>query len=312
MLRDISQFQFQSRPAGAWIGYRGYELHITSRTGAALTVQDIFPRGLTGPDRVMILSEEELMGALGMIAAPTPQPAPEPEPEPAPTPTPAPAPIATTPPPVTPPPPPPPEPISPPPATPVPPPAPNPEPPITPPPASGGANLNISSIKGRALNGSLVQFTLQDGGQTVLQTPISGQISVPDLEITRIDATRPWSIAAGDARITVLDALDVLRMAVGLTPSFGPARAQHFVAADMNNDGRITVTDALEVLRAAVGLNSANGPRWVFFDADLEWSALSLSRNSTHVPRGIDIEADWTGSDFGLKGILLGAMSDVI
>jgi hypothetical protein len=145
-----------------------------------------------------------------------------------------------------------------------------------------------------------------------VQSPMTGEISVPDLAITRIDATRPWSIAAGDARITVLDALDVLRMAVGLTPSFGPARAQHFVAADLNLDGRITVLDALEVLRAAVGLQSIHSPRWVFFDTDLDWSTLSLSRNSTHVPRGIEVQADWAGGDFGLQGILLGAMSDVV
>ncbi|MCH8467675.1 MAG: hypothetical protein LAT78_14040, partial [Roseinatronobacter sp.] len=87
MLRDISQFQFQTRPGGAWIGYRGYELHITSRSGAALALQDIFPQGLLGPDRVMILTEQELLGAL---TAPEPQPEPEPEPQPQPEPEPQP------------------------------------------------------------------------------------------------------------------------------------------------------------------------------------------------------------------------------
>ena len=54
----------------------------------------------------------------------------------------------------------------------------------------------------------------------------------------------------GDGKVTVVDALLVLRMAVQLDPvtSYGLAHG------DMDGDGKLTAADALLVLRKAVGL----------------------------------------------------------
>lgn len=66
--------------------------------------------------------------------------------------------------------------------------------------------------------------------------------------------------------VTTRDALEVLRLAVGLEPGFGPADPRHYIAADMNGDGRVSTADALEVLRYAVGLSTDDAARWLFFD----------------------------------------------
>jgi hypothetical protein len=122
-----------------------------------------------------------------------------------------------------------------------------------------------------------------------------------------LQATR--AVQDDDPQTTILDALNILRMAVGITPSFGEAKAQNFIAADLTGDGQVTVLDALEALRAAVGIQSANAPRWVFFDAATDFEGLNLSATNTHVPQGVAInpmEAAQSGVD--MVGILLGNM----
>ena len=123
----------------------------------------------------------------------------------------------------------------------------------------------------------------------------------------RIEISRNYKPDAGDPTITALDALDVLRLAVGLAPSFGPAQAQNFIAADINGDGQVTALDALEVLRAAVGLQSAHAPRWVFLDADLEFGQIGAGNVSYQ--SGIDVPDFSAMAGLDMQGILLGHMS---
>ena len=125
----------------------------------------------------------------------------------------------------------------------------------------------------------------------------------------RLDATRDHD-ADSDPNITASDALDVLRLAVGLEPSFGPASPENFVAADINQDGQVTAGDALDVLRAAVGLESENAPRWVFFDADTDWNDLDLDRGNTAVETGVDIAAMQSDQSADMTCILLGSMKE--
>jgi T5SS/PEP-CTERM-associated repeat protein len=73
-----------------------------------------------------------------------------------------------------------------------------------------------------------------------------------------------------EARPDIGTALDMLRMSVGLRPSWGEARAEDYIAADLTGDGRVTGHDALAGLRSAVGLATDHAPRWVFLDAGQE------------------------------------------
>lgn len=172
---------------------------------------------------------------------------------------------------------------------------------------------SISSFGGAALTNTTVTFR-PDGKSVNLtrQTRDSDsfEFNLSENSEGRLDASRDWQ--TGDPSITALDALNVLRIAVGVAPSFGEASAQQLIAADINGDGRVTALDALEVLRAAVGVSSANAPRWVFFDAETDWDALELSRENTLVETGVSV-ASLTENTGGVDmvGILLGNMDTV-
>ncbi|NYS24540.1 hypothetical protein HUK65_06000 [Rhodobacteraceae bacterium 2376] len=167
---------------------------------------------------------------------------------------------------------------------------------------------------GDGLGNVSVTFTPADSEQasTTAQTDAQGRFTLeaaPGAAGT-LEASRDYDPAA-DGRPSAIDALEVLRLAVGLNPSFGPAQALNFIAADMNGDGTITALDALEVLRAAVGLASDNAPRWVFVDSAIDWEALDLSRSNVQFDTGITIAAGDSDLDLGLTGILLGNMAEV-
>ena len=115
--------------------------------------------------------------------------------------------------------------------------------------------------------------------------------------------------AADDPAITASSALETLRMAVGLDPSWGPAGAMDFIAADFNGDGQVNAEDALEILRVAVGLPAAHEPRWLFVDSEADLS--EVSRSNTQVEPGLrlaPITADTT--DLSLTGILIGHLQE--
>ncbi len=171
---------------------------------------------------------------------------------------------------------------------------------------------SLRDFGGDAMESAFVTF--QPEGRSVHLTRLAREEGNFSFDLSqdaagRLNATRDYD-AATDPNIQASDALDVLRLAVGLEPSFGPASAENFVAADINQDGQVTAGDALDVLRAAVGLESDNAPRWVFFDADTDWDGLELDRNDSTVDTGIDIAAMQSDQSADMTGILLGSMQE--
>ena len=166
---------------------------------------------------------------------------------------------------------------------------------------------------GESLNGTYIWFTPKghDEPAGVVQSNNDGGFGfgLPHGAEGHLNAWRPYQ--TGDPQIDAGDALDVLRLAVGLEPSFGPAAPQHFVAADIDQDGEVTAADALDVLRTAVGLESGNAPYWVFFDDETDWDAQDLHRGDAEMPRDIEIPAMSEDREIALTGILLGNMEAV-
>ncbi len=163
---------------------------------------------------------------------------------------------------------------------------------------------------GAPLDGSTVVFSgaddpdisapvAEDGGfRLALELGASGQL----------DAARPHDRSM-DGAVSARDALEVLRLAVGLDPSWGPAHPLDFIAADITQSGRISAQDALEVLRAAVGLQSDHAPRWVFLDAEADLSG--IDQTNTRIETGIRIDALEAGAtEVSMTGLLLGNMQD--
>ncbi|MCC6000321.1 MAG: hypothetical protein JJU19_05570 [Pararhodobacter sp.] len=119
----------------------------------------------------------------------------------------------------------------------------------------------------------------------------------------RIDVSPNYGPPAGFTP-TPGDALEVLRMAVALEPSFGAATPTAFIAADINRDGQVTADDALSILRLASGLDSDVRPQWVFVDAAADLGSTVTGRNAVNYATGAQLaEAQ---DSVMLKGILLG------
>ncbi len=152
---------------------------------------------------------------------------------------------------------------------------------------------------------SAVQVT---HGDTVTTIDAAGGFSLalpPDVT-GRVEFSRDWQ--EDDPPVNASDALEVLRLAVGLAPSWGTASPLHFIAADFDGNGRVEASDALDVLRVAVGLPSAYAPRWVFIDSDADLSAINAGNVSFST--GIDASALTAGAEIGVTAILTGVMQE--
>lgn len=155
------------------------------------------------------------------------------------------------------------------------------------------------------LAGAQLRFT-PDGGPALSMTAdaqgrfdlsaVSGQTG--HLQISRGHST-------GDPAIGVTDALNILRLAVGLQPSFGPATPGDLIAADLDRDGAVSVSDALDALRFAVGLQPPNAPQWLYLDGGSDLSG--ISSGAVPMDEGTQLVVSDTGSAaFHVTAILLG------
>jgi hypothetical protein len=104
------------------------------------------------------------------------------------------------------------------------------------------------------------------------------------------------------------DALDALKLAVGMTTAAGTKTAFDFISADFNQDGKVSSQDALSILKYSVGLTTPEQAKWVFVDTNGDYSG--VSKSNTSYTEGVsiaDLSADTT---VGLTGILIGDVND--
>ncbi len=159
------------------------------------------------------------------------------------------------------------------------------------------------------LDGAEVAVTIAGETQTGVVEAGFVTFDIAPGSVGQVEAVRAYD-ASVDPAITARDALEVLRLAVGLPPSWGFTSAHDFIAADINRDGQVTAGDALEVLRTAVGLESAHAPQWVFVDMHTDLSG--ITRTAVDYDTGIAINAPSANLDVAMTGILLGNMEEYI
>ena len=167
----------------------------------------------------------------------------------------------------------------------------------------------VTDRSGEALPDAVVLFSPDDGDslETVPAEDGSFSVELPAGTGGVLDAALDWT--PGAPSITTTSALEALRMAVGLSPSWGPAGPMDYIAADFNGDGQVTTADALDILRVAVGLPTDQAPRWLFIDSDADLSA--VTRSNSQIEPGLRIDAmDGSDHDFGLTGILVGHVQE--
>jgi hypothetical protein len=109
---------------------------------------------------------------------------------------------------------------------------------------------------------------------------------------------------ASDKAIGAFDALQALRLAVGLDKSDETSEWHDYIAADINKDGRVGADDALNILKFAVGLTDGPSADWVFADDDADYSA--IDRKNTDYDEGILISNVMTDMFINMTGILVG------
>lgn len=161
-----------------------------------------------------------------------------------------------------------------------------------------------------ALGNAEVRFTPTGGSTLTAQANGQGEfdLDVPDGTFPgRLDIIKSYSTASNE--ITALDALQVLRMSVGLDPTWGPADAENFIAADITRDGAINALDALAILQVAVGQPTEYEAEWVFLDADADLSG--ISRNNVAYETGAEVTIVDGAFAVDMTSILLGNVEPV-
>jgi hypothetical protein len=158
-------------------------------------------------------------------------------------------------------------------------------------------------ISGIALNGVSQQNVSVD---KITATSTTGNVTVFETASGSdllIDAAMAIDTAS-DKAIGAFDALQALRLAVGLDKSDGSSEWHDYIAADINKDGRVGADDALNILKFAVGLTDGPSADWVFVDGDADYSA--IDRKNTDYDEGVLISDVVTDLSINMTGILVG------
>ena len=114
--------------------------------------------------------------------------------------------------------------------------------------------------------------------------------------------------AQSSKSVTSQDALDALRLSVGMDTQSGTSNAFYYISADFNQDGKVSSQDALAILKYAVGLPTAEQANWVFVDSDGDYA--NISRTNTNYAEGITIADLAVATELSLTGILIGDVND--
>jgi hypothetical protein len=167
----------------------------------------------------------------------------------------------------------------------------------------------VVNIDGGQLSGVTVSYDFEtpSGDQKTSELAVQSASGVSQAMARGSDATvtadKTIDTSSEDA-IGAYDALQALRLAVGLDKSDGTSEWYDYIAADINKDGRVGADDALNILKFAVGLTDGPSIDWVFVDADADWSA--IDRSTTTYNEVIQLSDIMVDSSVDMTGILVG------
>lgn len=160
-----------------------------------------------------------------------------------------------------------------------------------------GNKLLADTLKYYTADSQTTAFETQvnaDGTYSLIAGLTSDLRVMPELAVT----------SDHQSEINVYDALDALKIAIGLTPSSGAVTGEQLIAADIDQNGEVNVYDALDILKTAIGLSVASGPEWVFVDGAADLSGLTSS--SVAYDKGVDYGLLAGNATVDLTGILIG------
>lgn len=160
-----------------------------------------------------------------------------------------------------------------------------------------------SQSANQALTDAEVRFTPDGNAAITVQADAQGKFDLnlpPGTQPGQLDIIKSYSHASGE--ITALDALQVLRISVGLDPTWGTAAPENLIAADITRDGTINALDALAILQSAVGMDTAHDPEWIFLDQNADLSGVTPT--NVHYQTGLSVTA--------LDGVITADMTSIL
>jgi hypothetical protein len=167
----------------------------------------------------------------------------------------------------------------------------------------------VMNRAGAGLSDAVVTFTPDGAAALQTRSDATGGFQLDLGESLPGQLQVSLAFGAGHPAPTMQSAQELLRMAVGLPPSWGAATAHDFIAADFNGDSQVTMADARHLLRAASGMNTPFGPRWVFVDEDADLS--HIDRSNVTLPNGTRVEDfSMPAGGIDMVGILVGQLQE--
>ncbi|WP_170545947.1 beta-propeller fold lactonase family protein [Ruegeria arenilitoris] len=168
----------------------------------------------------------------------------------------------------------------------------------------GDISIN-SETANPGLSDAEIRFTPDGGGTICVRADDEGRfdLGLPSGTFEgELDIVKTYSLASD--KISALDALQVLRLSVGLDPTWGPATPENLIAADVNQDGIVNAFDALAILKLSVGLPAEKDAEWVFLDKDADLSGITETNVSYET--GVHVTAVDNVIATDMTAILLG------
>ena len=174
------------------------------------------------------------------------------------------------------------------------------------------SGIDILALTGSTLGGHSspdrsLAYSRVDIGPTGL---LSDTLPDGDLGISFARGTADYLSKSGTKPVTAADALDALKLSVGLAAAMGSGWKE-LIAADMNHDGRVTAADALEILKASVGINTIP-PFWVFVpdDPGINPNLGTMTKTTVTYRDDINLSATAASSSASITGILVGDVNN--
>ena len=154
-----------------------------------------------------------------------------------------------------------------------------------------------------------VSVSFNDGNETTSVSTAADGIGTKPIAIgSNLQITGSLDYDPSLKSINSQDALDALRLGVGMDTQNGTNTAFDYIAADFNQDGKVSSQDALAILKYAVGLPTSEQAEWIFVDSNGDYS--DISRTNTNYAEGISTSGLASATELSLTGILIGDVND--
>ena len=168
--------------------------------------------------------------------------------------------------------------------------------------------VTSTTVTRSGANLSEVTLTITSNGSINTYTTSEAPITTTSTQGSSLSIGASLDYAVSSKAITSQDALDALRLSVGMDTQSGTSTAFDYIAADFNQDGKVSSADALDILKYSVGLATTKEASWKFVDTTANLD--SISRSNTSLDEGKLLENLSADTSVSLTGILVGDVND--